>query len=52
MSYLNGGGYGPFHAGYELYLGDFDPAAEWVRVDYGPGETVFSFTVELEEGTA
>lgn len=30
-------GFGPFHSGYELYLEDWDPAAEWVRLDYGPG---------------
>lgn len=52
---LNGmapGGYGPFHSGYELYLRKWDPEAEWVRLDYGPGEPVFTFTVDLEEGTA
>jgi len=45
-------GFGPFHSGYELYLGEWDPEAEWVRLDYGPGEPVFTFTVDLEEGTA
>ena len=45
-------GVGPFHSGYELSLRELDPAAEWVRLDYGPGEPVFSFTVEIEEGTA
>jgi len=45
-------GYGPFHSGYELYLQEWDPEAEWVRLDYGPGEPVFTFTVDLEEGTA
>jgi len=52
---LNGmtpGGYGPFHSGYELYLRKWDPEAEWVRLDYGPGEPIFTFTVDLEEGTA
>ena len=44
-------GYGPFHMGYELVLGDLDPEAEWVRLDYGPVETIFSFVVELEEGS-
>lgn len=44
-------GYGPFHMGYELVLGDLDPEAEWVRLDYGPGEARFSFTVELKEGS-
>ena len=52
LSSLRQGGYGPFHTGYELYLGDLDPAAEWVRLDYGPGETRFSFTVEIKEGSA
>lgn len=45
-------GYGPFHSGYELVLGDLDPEAEWVRLDYGPGETRFSFVAELEEESA
>ncbi len=45
-------GFGPFHSGYELYLKEWDPEAEWVRLDYGPGEPVFTFTVDLEEGTA
>ena len=44
--------FGPFHNGYELRLGDLAPAAEWVRLDYGPGEALFSFTVELKEGAA
>jgi len=45
-------GFGPFHSGYELDLVEWDPEAEWVRLDYGPGEPVFTFTVDLEEGTA
>ena len=45
-------GFGPFHSGCELILGEWDPEAEWVRLDYGPGEPVFSFTVDLEEGAA
>ena len=52
---LNGlqqGGFGPFHSGYELSLRGLAPAAEWVRLDYGPGEPVFSFTVQIEEETA
>lgn len=44
-------GYGPFHIGYELVLKNLDPEAEWVRLDYGPVETIFSFVVELEEGS-
>ena len=47
---LNGAGYGPFHSGYELFLRDVSPEAEWVRLDYGPGETLISFTVKLREG--
>ena len=50
LNSLREGGYGPFHSGYELGLEDLDPEAEWVRLDYGPGETIFSFVVELEEG--
>ena len=45
-------GFGPFHSGYELYLEDWDPAAEWVRLDYGPGSPIFTFTVDLEEERA
>ncbi|MGI5962247.1 MAG: permease prefix domain 1-containing protein [Lawsonibacter sp.] len=47
----NAAGYGPFHRGYELYLGDLAPDAEWVRLDYGPGKIRFSFTVELKGGS-
>ena len=46
-----GYGYGPFHWGAELIIGDLDPAAEWVRLDYGLGEPIFSFTIKLREGT-
>ena len=45
-----GYGYGPFHWGAELEIGDLNPAAEWVRLDYGLGETIFSFTIKLKEG--
>ena len=45
-------GFGPFHSGYELYLEDWDPEAEWVRLDYGPGSPIFTFTVDLEEERA
>ena len=38
---------GPFFAGWQLYLSDVDPAAEWVRLDYGPLEPVFSLTIDL-----
>ena len=45
-------GFGPFHSGCELYLGEWDPEADWVRLDYGPGDPVFTFTLDLEEGSA
>ena len=45
-----GFGYGPFHWGSELVIGDLDPGAEWVRLDYGLGESIFSFTIKLKEG--
>lgn len=45
-------GFGPFHSGYELYLEDWDPESEWVRLDYGPGSPIFTFTVDLEEERA
>ena len=38
---------GPFFAGWQLYLSDVDPAAQWVRLDYGPLEPVFSLTIDL-----
>lgn len=50
MNTLALGGYGPFHRGYELYIRNLDPEAQWIRVDYGPEETLFSFVLELEEG--
>ena len=43
---------GPFHRGWQLELGIREEDVRWVRLDYGPGEPVFSFTVEIEEGTA
>ena len=45
-------GFGPFHSAYELYLMDLNPNAEWVQLSYGPGDPVFTFTVDLEEGMA
>lgn len=45
-------GFGPFHSGYELYLMDLNPNAEWVQLSYGPGDPVLTFTVDLEEGMA
>ena len=41
---------GPFFEGWQLYLRDVDPEAEWVRVEYGRTEPSFSFTVDLERG--
>ena len=29
-----------------------DRAAAWVRLDYGPGSPIFTFTVDLEEERA
>ena len=46
------GGYGPFHRGMVLCLGDFAEEAEWIRLDYGAGETLFSFTLDLKEGAS
>ena len=43
---------GPFHRGWQLELGVWEADIRWIRLDYGPGEPVFSFTVEIEEGTA
>ena len=43
-----GGGYGPFHQCEEIVVRGIDPAAEWVCLDYGPGEAIFSMAVELE----
>ncbi|MCF2662681.1 permease prefix domain 1-containing protein [Pseudoflavonifractor phocaeensis] len=43
---------GPFHTGWQLELGIREADVRWIRLDYGPGEPVFSFTVEIEEGTA
>ena len=43
-------GFGPFHSGYELYLEDWDPEAEWVRLDYGPGSPIFHFYCGLGGG--
>ena len=47
---LSSGEYGPFFEGWQLYLEDVNPEAEWVRVEYGLAEPIFSFTVELERG--
>ena len=41
---------GPFFEGWQLYLRNVDPEAEWVRVEYGLTEPSFSFTVDLERG--
>lgn len=50
MNGLTMGGFGPFHSGYEVYIRDLDPDAQWIRLDYGPTQPLFSFTVELKEG--
>ena len=41
-------GYGPFHQCVEVILRDVPTDVEWVRLDYGPEEEIFSLTVELE----
>ena len=41
---------GPFFEGWQLYLRDVDPEAEWVRVEYGLTKPSFAFTVDLERG--
>ena len=43
------GGYGPFHSGYEVYIRNLDPEAQWIYLDYGPTQPLVSFTVELKE---
>lgn len=43
------GGYGPFHSGYEVYIRNLDPEAQWIYLDYGPTEPLVSFAVELKE---
>jgi len=50
MNGLGMGGYGPFHSGYEVYIRNLDPEAQWIYLDYGPAEPLFSFAVELKEG--
>ena len=50
MNALTMGGLGPFHSGYEVYIRNLDPEAQWIRLDYGLTEPLFSFTVELKEG--
>lgn len=50
MNGLTMGGFGPFHSGYEVYIRDLDPEAQCIRLDYGPTQPLFSFTVELKEG--
>jgi len=50
LNSLTRGGFGFCHWGAELKLGDVDPRAEWVRLDYGAGEPIFSFVLDLKEG--
>lgn len=45
-------GYGLFHAGCEITIPDLDPGAEWLRIDYGGPEEIFSFTISLDTGGA
>ena len=50
MNGLSMEGYGPFHSGYEVYIRNLDPEAQWIYLDYGPTQPLVSFTVELKEG--
>lgn len=50
MNGLGMEGFGPFHSGYEVYIRNLDPEAQWIYLDYGPTEPLFSFAVELKEG--
>ena len=53
LSSLSGGaGKGPFHRGYTLRVWGVDPEAETIYLSYGPGDPVFTFTLDLEEGAA
>lgn len=53
LSSLSGGaGKGPFHRGYTLRVWGIDPQAETIYLSYGPGDPVFTFTLDLEEGAA
>ena len=52
LSSLSGRGYGPFHHCYVLKLWGIDPEAEQLRLDYGPADALFSFSVDLKEGAA
>ena len=45
-------GWGPFHQNYRLQVIGIDPAAQWVRLDYGWMGRVFSLTIQLEEAEA
>ena len=50
MNGMTMGGFGPFHSGYEVYIRNLDPEAQWIFLDYGPAQPLFSFAVELKEG--
>ena len=53
LSSLSGGaGKGPFHRGYTLRVWGIDPQAETIYLSYGPGDPVFTFTLDIEEGAA
>ncbi len=53
LSSLSGGaGKGPFHRGYTLRVWGIDAQAETIYLSYGPGDPVFTFTLDLEEGAA
>ena len=50
MNGLSMEGYGPFHSGYEVYIRNLDPEAQWIYLDYGPTQPLVSFAIELKEG--
>lgn len=50
MNGLSMEGFGPFHSGYEVYIRNLDPEAQWIYLDYGPTQPLVSFAIELKEG--
>ena len=50
MNGLSMEGFGPFHSGYEIYIRNLDPEAQWIYLDYGPTQPLVSFAIELKEG--
>lgn len=50
MNGLSMEGFGPFHSGYEIYIRNLNPEAQWIYLDYGPTQPLVSFAIELKEG--